>query len=125
MPNATPAARSSRCGLGVKGASDHLRTPPRGVDGPAPTGGPTASSDSSVSRRWFLTIHCLQRASEMALSRSQIIKVLDEPEVTYGAGGHGDRRISQRGDLAVVWDRQKRLAITVLYRRAEQWERTG
>jgi hypothetical protein len=79
--------------------------------------------DHDSSLPWALTHHCRWRARQMNLTRSEVLEVLDDPEVTYCSGG--DRRTSQRGGLAVVWDTRSLRAITVLYRQAEQWRRPG
>jgi hypothetical protein len=59
----------------------------------------------------------------MGLTRREIVEVLDDPDVTYCAGGN--RRMSQRGSLAVLWSVETRIVVTVLYRRIEHWDRAG
>jgi hypothetical protein len=52
-------------------------------------------------KRWFLSKHCLQRMSEMGVSRREVVETIEEAEVSYPA--QGGRFFSKRGALAVCW----------------------
>lgn len=54
-------------------------------------------------QRWFLRLHALERTTEMGLTRADVVRVLDEPEVTYPSLRSGGFT-STRGPLAVGWE---------------------
>lgn len=72
-------------------------------------------------------MHACQRGRQMRLTPEEILQVVLDPEVDYEdhqARGRGkNARVAQRGDLAVPYDAETHRVITVLYRRADQWDR--
>jgi len=79
----------------------------------------TTPSTAGSARRWFFTIHALQRMHEMEVLRNEVLTALSEPEVEYPA--RGDRRMAQRGRLAVV--KADDVVVTVLWRTTEIYQR--
>lgn len=71
-----------------------------------------------MSDRWKLSPHAQQRAREMGLGRSDVLDVLQRPELDYP---HAGRRVAVRGHLAVV--HVDRVVVTVLPRRFDRWSR--
>lgn len=65
-----------------------------------------------------LTRHAQMRRKEMNVTEDQIAEVLRSPEITYtqGKAPYVDRRMYQRGDLAVVTNIDGDIVITVLWR---------
>lgn len=71
-----------------------------------------------------LSQHACDRAREMGLTFAEVALVMTDPEVDYSSTKYGaERRVAQRGDLAVPYDSVTKRAITVLYRRVDQWDR--
>lgn len=78
-----------------------------------------ASGRSGSVQHWFFTVHALQRMNEMAVPRREVLTTLNEPEFEYPA--RGDRRMTQRGRLAVV--KADDVVVTVLWRTTEIYHR--
>ena len=71
-----------------------------------------------------LGIHAIERAMEFGYSLDDVYRCLARPDQTYGCPqAHGpDRRMYQRGDIAVVVHEPTRFAVTVLPRTPNRWE---
>lgn len=68
--------------------------------------------------------HAIQRAMEFGYSLDDVYRCLARPDQTYGCpSAHGpDRRMYQRGQIAVVVHEPTRFAVTVLPRTPIRWE---
>lgn len=66
-------------------------------------------------------MHALQRMSEMCLSRSSVVKVLEGPKLTWPT--HEGRRIAAGDGISVVFDPSNLAVITVLWHTDEEWTR--
>ncbi len=69
--------------------------------------------------------HAVERAAEHAFSHDEVLRTVASPEQTYTcpADRHGpDRRMYQRGRVAVVVNARQRVVVTVLPRVSERWE---
>ena len=71
-----------------------------------------------------LGTHATQRAMELGFSLDDVYRCLALPDQTYGCPqAHGpDRRMYQRGEIAVVVHEPTRFAVTVLPRTPNRWE---
>ena len=72
-----------------------------------------------------MTPHAVERAAEHGFSEDDVLHAVAAPEQTYTcpADLYGpDRRMYQRGRLAVVVDERLRQVVTVLPRVQERWE---
>ncbi len=72
-----------------------------------------------------LSTHARQRLAEHGFSEDDVLLAVVSPEQTYGCPEHrygADRRMHQRGRLAVVVDGRLRRVVTVLPRVQERWE---
>lgn len=78
-------------------------------------------STTPDSPRWFLTMHALQRMSEMHLCRASVVQTLERPELTWPA--HEGRRIAAANGIAVVFHPSNLAVITVLWHTDEDWTR--
>lgn len=67
--------------------------------------------------------HAESRAAELGFSHDDVLHCVWHPEQTYVAPPkHGpDRRIYQRGDIAVVVSETSRVVVTVLLRTRNSW----
>lgn len=75
-------------------------------------------------RRWFITVHALERMAEMGLDRRQVTDICDCPEVSYPPyWNRQERRIFVKGDYAVVAHPSDRVIITVLRNLPGWWPR--
>lgn len=77
---------------------------------------PTRTTSRIASRRWFLSKHALERAGEMGLTRADVVRVLNSPDVTYPAGD--GRTMSIRNRVAVCSARE--VVVTVLWHTADR-----
>jgi hypothetical protein len=69
--------------------------------------------------------HAVERAAEQGFSHDEVLRTVASPEQTYTcpADRYGpNRRIYQRGRVAVVVNEQQRVVVTVLPRVQERWE---
>ena len=68
--------------------------------------------------------HARRRANELGFSTSDLVQCVVDPEQSYcGHPAYGpDRRVYQRGDLAVVVHEPSRTVVTLLLRRLDRWE---
>lgn len=69
--------------------------------------------------------HAVKRSAEHGFSHDQVLRTVASPEQTYAcpADRYGpDRRMYQRGGVAVVVDERQRVVVTVLPRVQERWE---
>jgi hypothetical protein len=75
-----------------------------------------------VEQPWVLSLHALDRAKSMGLTRDRVIAVLAEPETDYPGGSDypPGRRVATRDDLAVIYDPDRRVVVTVLFNRRER-----
>jgi hypothetical protein len=71
-------------------------------------------------RRYFFTIHALNRMQEMLVSRSDVLATVRAPEVTYPSS-RGGRRLAVRNRLAVVTNQE--VIVTVLWHTTEFYAR--
>lgn len=74
----------------------------------------TTCTAPHVDAPWFLSLHALGRMDEMNLLRSQVVGALRNPDTDYPSRGSA-RRIATRGPLAVVYEPEERLVVTVLW----------
>ena len=75
-----------------------------------------------MNRRWFLSLHAVARCREMGLTRTDVVRVLDDPAVSWPSHG---RRVACAGDLAVVFDAQLGVVVTVLWWTQEHYRRAA
>lgn len=69
--------------------------------------------------------HAVDRATEHGFSDDEVLRTVASPEQTYTcpADRYGpDRRMYQRGRIAVVVNERQRVVVTVLPRVQEPWE---
>jgi hypothetical protein len=72
-----------------------------------------------------LSQHAVERAAEHGFSEDDVLLAVVAPEQTYTcpADRYGpDRRMCQRGPIAVVVDQRRGQVVTVLPRVEERWE---
>jgi hypothetical protein len=70
-----------------------------------------------------LTLHAGERADELGFTVEEVARCVRQPEQSYtchGRYGQG-RRTYQRDEMAVVLDERRRLVVTVLLRRQDEW----
>jgi hypothetical protein len=72
-------------------------------------------------RRWFLSLHSLERMAEMGVNRCQVVDAIEDAEVTYPAIGGGNRFFSKKGTLAVCWTED--VIVTVCPNTYDDYER--
>lgn len=67
--------------------------------------------------------HANDRAAELGFSQDDILRCVARPEQTYcSPAGYGpDRRVYQRGAVAVVVHEGSRVVVTVLLRTYDSW----
>ncbi len=80
-----------------------------------------------MAHAWRLTPHARLRSDEMELDRDQVLEVLRDPDYDYpcAAQRYGkDRRIAVKGDLEVVYRKDTKIIISILWNRAHgSWYR--
>jgi len=64
---------------------------------------------------WQWTSHARHRCTEMAVQHARVEAVLDEPALDYPSPTHPGRRIACGSQLAVVYHKDDRMVITVLW----------
>lgn len=67
----------------------------------------------------YPTRHLVEKLNARAIRWSEVVEIIENPEVTFGPDIQG-RRVMQKGDLSVVVARDGGV-ITVLLREADQW----
>lgn len=68
---------------------------------------------------FYPTKHLIEKLDAREITWSEIVDILDHPEVIYGPDNRG-RRVMQRSDLSIVVGRDGAV-ITALLRSSEQW----
>ena len=70
-----------------------------------------------------LSAHAAERADELGFSLAEVLSCVAAPEQTYVCPAHygSNRRMYQRGQMAVVVHEPSRLIITVLLRQSDAW----
>lgn len=95
---------------------------------PSPLSVPSRPSPDALLERhlqYQITNHARSRAQELGFTINEVLLAAADPEQSYvsssaryDSGGY----VHQRGDLAVVVNRESKTVITVLLRRKDQWE---
>ena len=67
--------------------------------------------------------HAQDRARELGFSVDEVLRCVVRPEQTYGSPARygPDRRVYQRGTVAIVVHEGSRVVVTVLLRTADNW----
>lgn len=70
-----------------------------------------------------VSAHAQARASELGFSLDEVLRCVMLPEQTYGSPARygPDRRVYQRGTVAVVVNEGSRVVVTVLLRTVNDW----
>ncbi|WP_377639291.1 hypothetical protein [Oryzobacter terrae] len=70
-----------------------------------------------------VSAHAQARASELGYSLDDVLRCVVRPEQTYGSPARygPDRRVYQRGTVAVVVHEGSRVVVTVLLRTIDDW----
>lgn len=72
-----------------------------------------------MAKEFYPTPHLIENLEKRNVTWSEIVDILDKPDVSYGPDVRG-RMVHQKGDLSVVVARDNSV-ITVLLRSAETW----
>lgn len=71
---------------------------------------------------WHLTYHARKRAAERGIADTELLKALNQPDVTYEQNDYGpNRQMRQRGGIGVVVDQSTGAIITALFRSQDYW----
>ncbi|MFF2300702.1 DUF4258 domain-containing protein [Arthrobacter sp. NPDC058127] len=71
---------------------------------------------------WHLTHHARKRAAERGIPNAELLRALNQPDVTYEQSDYGpNRQMRQLGRIGVVVDRSTGAVITAVFRNRDHW----